>query len=86
MIWFLLSWMVYGIVVGIIAKAIHPGEDPVGFLPTILIGILGSYAGGLISWLLGFGTLGSPSGILMGVLGAVIVLWLNRKYFAAKND
>ena len=37
MFW-LLGWLIYGLVVGLISKRLHPGEDPVGFLPTIGIG------------------------------------------------
>jgi len=48
----LIIWGIFGLIVGLIAKAIHPGEDPVGFFPTIGIGIVGSYIGGGINWLL----------------------------------
>ncbi|MHA1948747.1 MAG: GlsB/YeaQ/YmgE family stress response membrane protein [Candidatus Thorarchaeota archaeon] len=79
MLW-LISWLVYGLVVGLIAKAIHVGEDPVGFLPTIGIGVAGSYVGGLINFLLGRGGAFSTSGILMGIVGGVIFCWIYRKY------
>lgn len=80
MILWLLSWIIYGLIVGLIAKALHPGDDPVGFLPTIGIGIAGSYIGGFCSWLIGRAQLGEPSGIIMGIIGAVIFLWLYRQY------
>lgn len=80
MILWLLMWIVYGLVVGLIAKALHPGDDPVGFFPTLGIGIAGSYVGGFLSWLIGRGQLGEPSGIIMGIIGAVIFLWLYRQY------
>ena len=83
----IISWIIYGLIVGLIAKALHPGDDPVGFLPTIGIGIAGSYIGGLINFLLGMG--GQPfsaSGILMGVVGGVIFCWLWRKYNLRKED
>ena len=72
--------IIYGLIVGLIAKAIHPGDDPVGCLPTIGIGVAGAYLGGFLSWLLGRGALFEPSGILMGIIGAVIFLWLYRQY------
>jgi uncharacterized membrane protein YeaQ/YmgE (transglycosylase-associated protein family) len=78
---FILSWIIYGLIVGLLAKALHPGEDPVGFLPTVSIGVVGSYVGGLINWLLGAGTGPfSSSGILMGTLGGVICCWVYRTY------
>lgn len=79
MLW-LLSWIIYGLVVGLIAKSLHPGEDPVGFVPTIGIGIAGSYVGGLINFILGAGSAFSPSGIVMGIIGGVIFCWIYRKY------
>lgn len=78
---FLLSWVIYGLVVGLIAKAIYKGEAPVGFLPTMIIGIVGSYVGGFINWLIGYES--SPfaaSGIIMGVVGGVISCWLYTKH------
>ena len=77
---FILSWIVYGLVVGLLAKALHPGSDPVGFLSTIGVGIAGSYIGGFINYLLGGGEAFSASGMLMGVVGGVIFCWLYRRY------
>jgi uncharacterized membrane protein YeaQ/YmgE (transglycosylase-associated protein family) len=76
----ILIWIVYGLIVGLIAKALHPGDDPVGFLPTVGIGIAGSYVGGLVNWLLGRGEVFSSSGILMGVLGGVIFCYIYRRF------
>jgi hypothetical protein len=78
---FIFGWIVYGLIVGVIAKALHPGEDAVGFLPTICIGVAGSYIGGSINWLLGYGNGPfSTSGLLMGVVGGVVFCWLYRTY------
>jgi uncharacterized membrane protein YeaQ/YmgE (transglycosylase-associated protein family) len=71
----LVIWLLYGLVVGLVAKALHPGDDPVGFLPTVGIGVAGSFIGGFVNWAIGNGT--SPlqsSGILMGVVGALLLL------------
>jgi uncharacterized membrane protein YeaQ/YmgE (transglycosylase-associated protein family) len=73
MLWFLF-FLVYAIIIGSVAKMLHPGDDPVGFLPTILIGIVGSYVGGLINFLIGRGNFGSSSGLLMGIIGGVLAL------------
>jgi uncharacterized membrane protein YeaQ/YmgE (transglycosylase-associated protein family) len=77
----LLCWVVYGLVVGTVAKWLHPGPDPKGFLPTIGIGIAGSYVGGLLSWLL-FGVGGPlhPAGLVFGIIGGVICCFLYHKY------
>ena len=76
----ILIWIVYGLIVGLIAKALHPGDDPVGFLPTVGIGIAGSYVGGLVNWLLGRGEVFSSSGLLMGVIGGVIFFYIYRRF------
>lgn len=87
MLW-LIGWLIYGLIVGFFAKILHPGPDPVGCLPTVGIGVAGSYVGGLISWLLGRGQFLNPAGIIMGVIGAIIFLWLYRQYKTkwSKND
>jgi uncharacterized membrane protein YeaQ/YmgE (transglycosylase-associated protein family) len=74
----LLIWGVFGLLVGLISKAIHPGDEPIGFLPTIFIGMGGSFLGGLINYLLGMGSRPfAPSGFLMSIAGGVIccMLW-----------
>ena len=79
MLW-LLSWTFYGLIVGLIAKALHPGDDPIGFLPTMGIGVAGSYIGGFMNFLLGKGDPFSTSGLLMGVVGGVAFCWIYRKF------
>ena len=74
------SWIVMGLIVGIIAKFIMPGKDPGGIIITSLIGIGGGLVGGYIGSYLGLGTvtgfnLGS---ILLAVGGAVLLLILYR--------
>lgn len=79
----LISWLVFGLIVGFFAKVIHPGDEPVGFLPTVMIGIAGSYVGGLIGWLMKFENF-APAGLLMSIVGGVICCaawrWYNLKY------
>jgi uncharacterized membrane protein YeaQ/YmgE (transglycosylase-associated protein family) len=75
------GWIIYGLVVGLLAKALHPGKEAEGLLPTIGIGIVGSYIGGAINFLLGAGgSPFSPSGIVMGVIGGVLFCWLYKKF------
>ncbi len=77
----LIGWLIYGLIVGLIAKALHPGEDPVGFTWTMVVGVAGSFIGGFINWVIGNGASPlSSSGILMGVVGGVIFLVTWRWY------
>ena len=81
----LLCWFVYGLIVGSIAKYLHPGPDPEGILPTVGIGVAGSFVGGFLSWLLfGFGGPLHPAGLVFGVIGGVIFLWAYHKFL--KNN
>jgi uncharacterized membrane protein YeaQ/YmgE (transglycosylase-associated protein family) len=82
----LIVLLIYGLIVGLIAKAIHPGSDPVGLGSTILVGVGGSYVGGFISWILGWSN--GPihaSGLILGVIGGVICLSIWR-WWNLKND
>lgn len=74
----ILVWCVYGLFVGSIAKSIVPGEENFGFWKTIALGVAGSYAGGIITYLLGMTPL-QPAGIIMGVAGAISSLVLYKK-------
>lgn len=76
----ILSWIVFGLLAGIIAKVIMPGKDPGGFIITILLGIAGAVVGGFIGSFLGFGEV---SGFNLGsfgvaVVGAIVLLVLYR--------
>lgn len=75
----ILIWCIYGIFVGSIAKSIVPGEERFGFLQTVALGVVGSYAGGAILYLLGTYDSLSPAGVFMGVLGSVIALIVYNK-------
>jgi uncharacterized membrane protein YeaQ/YmgE (transglycosylase-associated protein family) len=69
----LLIWLVFGAIVGGVAKWLMPGKCPDGWLPTIALGVVGSFAGGLP-----FGT--GPAGLLGSVVGAVVVVLLHSWY------
>jgi uncharacterized membrane protein YeaQ/YmgE (transglycosylase-associated protein family) len=75
----LMVWCIYGIFVGSIAKAIIPGEEKFGFLQTIALGVVGSYTGGAMLYMLGQYNSLSPAGIFMGVVGASLALVLYNK-------
>ena len=76
----ILSWIIVGLIAGVLGKAIMPGRDPGGFFVTILIGMLGALVGGFVVGVLGgTGTTGfNIWSILVATLGAVILLALYR--------
>jgi uncharacterized membrane protein YeaQ/YmgE (transglycosylase-associated protein family) len=75
----ILAWILFGLIAGAIAKAIHPGKDPGGWLVTIIIGILGAFLGGAVGvYLLGWGDVDGFNfrSFLLAVAGAVLLLWI----------
>lgn len=74
----ILSWIVFGLVIGIIAKLLMPGKDPGGFIVTILLGIAGALVGGFVGRAMGLYSAGQSAGWIMSILGAVILLALYR--------
>jgi uncharacterized membrane protein YeaQ/YmgE (transglycosylase-associated protein family) len=70
-----LSWIVFGFIVGAIAKLLTPGRDPGGFIVTILVGILGSLLGGFLGRQFGWYSPNQQgAGLLMSIVGAIILL------------
>ena len=80
-----LSWILFGLVVGIIAKLVMPGRDPGGIVVTMLIGIAGALVGGFIGQAMGLYREGDSAGIIMSVIGAVLLLFLYRKLRPART-
>lgn len=77
----LLFWVVFGFVVGSLAKWLHPGDEPIGFLPTVGIGIAGSFIGGFIHSLLrGNFNLFEPAGLIWSVVGGVLFCYAYSHY------
>ncbi|QYY27790.1 MULTISPECIES: GlsB/YeaQ/YmgE family stress response membrane protein [Cupriavidus] len=65
-----------GLIVGLIARAIKPGDDKMGWIMTILLGILGSVAAGFVGRSMGWYQPGQPAGWIASVLGAIVLLVL----------
>ena len=78
MLYAIVSWAVFGLIVGAAARMIYPGRQSMGLVMTIVLGIVGAVVGGSISTVVFRGaTLGLPPlGWLMSVLGAVLVLYV----------
>ena len=74
-----LGWIVFGLIVGIIAKLVMPGRDPGGFIVTALLGIAGALLGGFIGRFAGLYGPGDAAGFIMSTLGAVALLFAYRK-------
>jgi uncharacterized membrane protein YeaQ/YmgE (transglycosylase-associated protein family) len=74
----ILGWIVFGLIVGIVAKLLMPGRDPGGFIITALLGDVGALLGGFIGRAAGLYGAGEPAGFFMALLGAVILLVLYR--------
>lgn len=73
----ILGWIVVGLIAGILAKWIMPGDDPGGLIVTILIGIAGGLLGGFAASQLGLGG-GNFINILIATAGAIVLLLLYR--------
>ena len=82
MLAFILILLIVGLIAGAIARLLVPGRDPIGFLGTIALGVVGSFLGGFILNLIEYHTLAVHSlhatGILGSVLGAIVLLILLR--------
>jgi uncharacterized membrane protein YeaQ/YmgE (transglycosylase-associated protein family) len=74
----ILGWILFGLIVGAIAKLVMPGRDPGGIIVTILLGIAGAVLGGFAGQAMGLYRQGEGAGFLMSFLGAVVLLALYR--------
>ena len=74
----ILGWILFGLVVGIVAKFIMPGRDPGGIIITIILGIVGALIGGFLGQALNLYEPGEPAGFVGATLGAILVLWIYR--------
>ena len=77
----ILSWVILGLIAGALAKLIHPGPDPGGWIASILIGIVGAVLGGFV---FGFFGMSGASGInlwsiVVATVGAIIALAIYRR-------
>ena len=80
-----IGWIVFGLIVGFIAKLLMPGRDPGGFIITMLLGIAGAVIGGMIGRALGWYGPNEGAGFLMSLIGSVLLLVLYRTLFVRKT-
>jgi uncharacterized membrane protein YeaQ/YmgE (transglycosylase-associated protein family) len=74
----ILGWILFGLIVGAIAKLLMPGRDPGGIIVTMLLGIAGAVLGGWVGQALGMYREGEGAGFFMALIGAVVLLALYR--------
>jgi uncharacterized membrane protein YeaQ/YmgE (transglycosylase-associated protein family) len=76
----ILSWIVFGLIAGAIAKFLMPGRDPAGCIITIVIGVLGALLGGFLATTLGYGGISGWDfrSFVIAVIGAILLLILWR--------
>jgi len=76
----ILGWILFGLVVGALAKLVMPGRDPGGIIVTMLLGIAGAILGGFVGRALGLYGEGEAAGFLMSLVGAIVLLALYRMF------
>ncbi|MEO7411787.1 MAG: GlsB/YeaQ/YmgE family stress response membrane protein [Opitutaceae bacterium] len=82
----IVTMLVIGLLVGIIAKFLMPGNDPGGFIITILLGIAGSFVAHYIGTAAGWYAEGEAAGFIASVVGAIILLILYRVLFRRRRS
>jgi len=75
----ILGWILFGLIVGLVAKLVTPGHDPGGIVMTTALGIVGAILGGFVGRLLGLYQAGEGAGYIMATLGAVLILLVYRQ-------
>lgn len=80
-----LGWIIFGLIVGVVAKLIMPGRDPGGFIVTILLGIAGALLGGWVGRALGLYGPEDAAGFLMALAGAILLLVLYRMFLGRRT-
>ena len=79
-------WMIIvGLVAGLLARAIKPGSDPMGWIMTIVLGIVGALLGGFLASLIGINADGGFIGLIFSVIGAIILLFIYEMIMSKRN-
>ncbi|GEJ56903.1 GlsB/YeaQ/YmgE family stress response membrane protein [Anaeromyxobacter diazotrophicus] len=72
----IIAWIVFGFIIGLLARALVPGRQHMGFVMTTLLGVAGSLVGGLVATALGGGSVQElhGAGFLGSLIGAILLL------------
>ena len=76
----IIGWIVFGLIVGVLAKLLMPGHDPGGIVLTAVLGIAGALLAGFLGRALGWYGSGEAAGYLMSIVGAVVILFAYRQF------
>jgi uncharacterized membrane protein YeaQ/YmgE (transglycosylase-associated protein family) len=79
-----LGWILFGLIVGAIAKLLMPGRDPGGFIITMTLGIAGALLGGFLGRAVGWYGPNDTAGFFMSLMGAIALLFLYRLLFVRR--
>jgi uncharacterized membrane protein YeaQ/YmgE (transglycosylase-associated protein family) len=80
----IIGWLLFGLLVGVVAKILVPGRDPGGAVLTVILGMVGALVGGGMGRFFGFYGPNEPAGFIMAVSGAVILLF-GYRFIAGKT-
>jgi uncharacterized membrane protein YeaQ/YmgE (transglycosylase-associated protein family) len=88
----ILSWVLCGLVIGIVARIVVPGRHPLGILGTMVLGIIGAFVGGFLAWLFK-GSPGEPfsfsadawHGWIFSFIGAILVLFISGMLYSRSS-
>lgn len=80
----MIATLIIGLIVGAIAKWLMPGKDGGGIIMTMVLGIAGAFVGTWLGRLVGWYEPWQRAGWIMSILGAMLVLWIYRKFFRDK--
>ncbi len=76
----LLKWLLIGLIAGTIAKMMTPQEEGGGWISSLIIGVIGSIAGGFLAGLMGFSVTHALGSLIVAVIGSLIVLYIYHSY------
>jgi len=81
-----LIWtIIIGLIIGVVAKFVHPGRDNLGMIMTIILGIAGAFVAGFLGSAVGWYAPDQPAGFIASVLGAVLLLWIYGRVAGGKT-
>ena len=88
MIGALIWWIIVGLIAGVLAKLIMPGDDPGGIIVTIILGMVGAVIGGFLLSILGIGATGTGFiwSIIAGIIGSLILLAIYRALIGGEGE
>lgn len=75
----ILSWMLFGLIIGALARLVVPGRQPMGLMKTMLLGVAGSFVGGFVAFLLVGGAPLQGAGWIGSAIGAIVLLAIAQR-------